>query len=337
MTLLKMHPSRRAALMALGGVVMAGRAFASPPDDTPKSLEPEQATSGAMTPAAMAMKAWLDEFGRPTAHTMLNGGGPFEFMVDTGANSTVIAARHIAALGAPIVGKSVVNGTTGSIELPVARIAELSTGAASAKDLDVAVMPEGSIDSDGILGADIFAGKRLTFDITNKQVRVEFSGRSNIYGPSTGTRITTGRVINIRNGMLAEVLGTVGRVKARLMLDTGAQSCIMNMRMADELRRVHPALVRYPNVRVTGVTGQTLIGEYYELPNVDMGEVAVRAAGAVAADAPIFAFWGLVKEPAMIVGVDVLSRLRGFTIDYGAKRFEAKPMAALVGSLPRNA
>jgi hypothetical protein len=33
--------------------------------------------------------------------------------------------------------------------------------------------------------------------------------------------------------------------------------------------------------------------------------------------------WGFASQPAMIVGSDILGRLSRFTLDYGARTFEA--------------
>jgi hypothetical protein len=61
-----------------------------------------------------------------------------------------------------------------------------------------------------------------------------------------------------------------------------------------------------------------------------MKAFSVKDAGCVAADAPIFDLWGLKDEPAMIVGVNLLSRLSSFSIDYGAKVFDATLLSELI-------
>ena len=136
--------------------------------------------------------------------------------------------------------------------------------------------------------------------------------------------------MRVRDG-LAEVDGRVGRLEARLMLDTGAQNCIVNLQLAAALQAAYPLMRRRPKTRVTGVTGQVIVGDYLELPDVRLGAVTVKDSGAVAIDAPIFKVWGLDQEPAMIVGVNVLSRLATFSIDDGAKMFNAVPMALGTG------
>ena len=64
--------------------------------------------------------------GRPTAKVTLNGQPGFRFMVDTGSNITVLAARHAAALGLAFQESVEVNGTTGNARLPMATVSSQS-------------------------------------------------------------------------------------------------------------------------------------------------------------------------------------------------------------------
>lgn len=310
--------TRRAMLGVLPALGLAGAASA-------------QTTSSHMaTPAAMdinaTLDAWVDVYGRPAARVMLNGQGPFSFMVDTGSTTTVLAQRHVAAVGAPITGMATVAGTTGMAETQVAQMALIEAGAVTRRDVRVAVLPDENLASiDGILGADVFAGKRVVFDIQAKSVRIESTLR-----PTRSTRGTMLSNMNVRRGLLAEIEGKVGNVRAKLMLDTGAQNCIANTALSDALQRAHPRLERIEGMQVFGVTGHVLTGQVIALPRVELRAFSVKDASAVAVDAPIFELWGLKEEPAMIVGMNLLSRLRSFSIDYGAKAFDAQLLADLV-------
>jgi len=269
----------------------------------------------------MSLDAWVDAYGRPTAKVMLNGKGPFNFMVDTGSTTTVIAERHVTTLGAPYLGMMTVNGTTGTSDTRVARIDTLETGVVNKKDVRVAVLYDYGLGrEDGILGADVFAGKKLSFDIPAKIVRVEPSRH-------VTSLISASSNMRVRNGLLAEIDGSIGRLPVKLMLDTGAQNCIANLTLSEQLARSYPRLTRHPNVSVVGVTGQLITGDYVELPKIDLKEFAVKDSGAVVADVPIFRIWDLEKEAAMIVGVNLLSRLATFSIDYGAHEFDARLLA----------
>lgn len=313
-----MQLTRRSLLSTIPALGLAGPAMAQQP----------QAPTGTRITAPerdvdYTLDAWVDAYGRPTAKVMINGAGPFQFMVDTGSTTTVIAARHREAMGAPIIGEAMVAGTTGTAMMPVAELGTVQTGVVTKEKLRVAVLTdEGLAQADGILGADVFAGRRLVFNIKEKLVRIEPSKRQ--------TRVAPLGNMRVRNGLLAEVEGRVGNVTARMMLDTGAQNCIANLALDQALKKAHPRLTRVPNVRVYGVTGHKLVGEFIALPKVDLKAFSVKDAGCVAASASIFDLWGLNNEPAMIVGVNILSRLDSFSIDYGAKMFDAKAMADLV-------
>jgi len=316
-----MQLTRRLMLGALPGLG-GGAAFAQ--------QAPQPAvTTGTRVGAASDVEidylpdAWVDEYGRPTAKVTINGQGPFQFMVDTGSTTTVIAGRLLEQLAIPTTGIATVAGTTGTAEMPVARLARVACGVVAKEDLRVAVLPNSAMAlEDGILGADMFAGRRLVFNIRQKQVRVEPTRRQ-------GRTAMLGNM-NLRDGLLAEIDGKVGSVGVRLMLDTGAQNCIANLALSAALQRHHPRLRRVDHVRVYGVTGHKIVGQFIALPRVNLKAFNVEDAGCVAADAPIFDLWNLTREPAMIVGVNLLSRLDSFTIDYGARVFDATLLSNLM-------
>ncbi|HOY79024.1 MAG TPA: aspartyl protease family protein [Hyphomonadaceae bacterium] len=320
--------TRRAMLGALPALGLAGVAAAQTPLQQPGHRPGHQPGPGErvfqpgeeFTPS---LDTWLDLYGRPTTKVMLNGKGPFSFMVDTGSTVTVLAQRHLATVGAPIIGKVTVAGTTGMAETPMARVDLFEAGIAKQKSVHMAVLPDSGVANiDGILGADLFAGRRLRFDIKRKSVRIEESRQPTYVPPKS--------IMRVRNKMLAEIDGRIGKVPCKLMLDTGAQNCIANLKLSQALLKAHPKLMRLDNVKVFGVTGHVLTGQFIAMPQVETRAFYVEDATAVALDAPIFEQWKLNDEPAMIVGMNLLSRLHSFTLDYGAKSFDAKLFAEMI-------
>ncbi|MBI1358807.1 MAG: hypothetical protein GC155_00820 [Alphaproteobacteria bacterium] len=312
--------ARRSLLLAGLGAAVSAPAFAQA-TGTRVGTNPEAGQS-------VSLDSWVDAYGRPTAKVMLNGAGPFDFLVDTGANTTVMTMRRALQIGATLDGVATVNGTTGAAQMPVTTIEHLATGAVNASNLRVAVIEDKALQrQDGILGADVFAGMRLSFDIQHRRVLVETSQRRRIFGG----RYSMSSNLHVRNKRLAEIDGFIGRIRVRMMLDTGADNCIINPALDAELAKAFPRIKRVERATVVGVTGQILVGQYVGLPDIRFGNVTLRDAGGVVSDAPIFQLWDLRDTPAMIVGVNVLSRLAGFSIDYGAQTFEATPLALLAG------
>lgn len=293
--------------------ILATGAWAQPPT---AGSGAHLATSGD-DETVVVLDAWTDTYGRPTTSVFINGRGPFSFLVDTGSTVTVLWERVIRAIGAEPGGTFTIAGATGTAVRPYTDIQTLQAGDVSRSNLRVAIIEDPRLSrGDGILGADLFVGKRLVFAIREKTVRVEPSRRR------SGT--DEQRNLRLRQGLLAEVDGQVGTVNAHLILDTGADHCVGNLALGQALERAHPRLVRVPRVRLTGVTGHKVIGEFVYLPRVNASAFSVQDSAAVIADLPIFKLWELNSQPAMIVGVDLLSRLASFTIDYGARRFDAQ-------------
>lgn len=267
------------------------------------------------------LQTWVDTYGRPTADVMVNGRGPYRFLVDTGANKTVLPMRHALDLGVELHGNVTVHGTTGSAEFYLARLEYLDVGSVVRSKVEIAVAPDHLMPrQDGILGADMFVGRKLVFEIAAKTVQVQsslvipYSARGNL---------------RILNGIIPALQGWVGRTQAQIILDTGADPCIVNPVLKAKLEKAHAGLLQNKSAQLRGITGTVLSGDYMLLPDIRMGNVTVTDASAVAADAPVFRVWGLENKPTIIVGSSVLSRLASFTIDYGARQFEGRPFALL--------
>jgi predicted aspartyl protease len=261
--------------------------------------------------------SWVDIYGRPTVEVSINDRGPFRFLVDTGSTTTVIAERHVETLGAAALGQVLVVGATGSAMMPLVELDGFQAGVVEKTRLPVAVLPNRRLKrEDGILGGDIFAGHRLMFNIPDKVVFIEPSKRQ--------SRVRSSGNIRVRNGLLAEISGRVGNIPTRMMLDTGAKNSIANHSLNEALLNHYPRLKRFDNAWIYGVTGQGVPGQLVYLPKVDMGILTIQDSTCMAVDAPVFDLWGLNGEPAMIIGIDLLSRLNSFSIDYGARTFDAK-------------
>src|SRR6185437_15424209 len=72
----------------------------------------------------------LDHVGRIVAPVMIDGKGPFRFIIDTGASSSTISPQLAATLGLSPAAQStmVVNGITGTQEVPSVAISRLEAG-----------------------------------------------------------------------------------------------------------------------------------------------------------------------------------------------------------------
>ena len=259
-------------------------------------------------------EAQFDPFGRPSIEVYVNGEGPFRFLVDTGATTTAIFRRNAERLGLPETGLTTVFDTTGAIESAVVHITELKAGIVSRRNFTGVVIDDhAGVQADGIIGADVFDERLVTFDFGNGVVRIE----------PTAHRRNVNRInrVSFRDGVLAEVRGMVGRVSARMIIDTGAARSIANLALSEALRDKHPNMKRLPKVRVFGISGNAIVGEGLLLPAVRFGPVTMTRIAVASAPVAIFDAWELSDEPAMLLGADVLRHLEYFSIDYRTGEF----------------
>ena len=131
------------------------------------------AATTAVAPADALCTESVDQLGRILVPVMLNGRGPFRFVVDTGASHSTISPRTAAALGLPLETDSLVsvNGITGREELPAVAIGQLEAGDLVMRDMRLPVVAAPMLaDSDGILGAAGLTHERLLVDFVHNSV-----------------------------------------------------------------------------------------------------------------------------------------------------------------------
>src|SRR5579862_4916987 len=94
--------------------------LAPPQGVTSGAIAVEQPQSSPQPPAVepdalYAIPTRLDRIGRIVVPVMVDGQGPFQFVLDTGANSTVVSPHLASALGLEVNATQtvVMNGVTG--------------------------------------------------------------------------------------------------------------------------------------------------------------------------------------------------------------------------------
>jgi clan AA aspartic protease (TIGR02281 family) len=276
----------------------------------------------------VSLQTWLDTYGRPLARVRVNGQGPFRFMVDTGSNTTVLARRTADRLGLSLGEPARVQGVTGSTLAPRALVQRLEIGNTLTENLRSVVFDGPAFaETDGILGMDMFAGRRVRFSFRRQEVEIEQS--------LSRLNLPISAPIRLRNGLLAEVQGTVGGVPTRFILDTGGELSVINPVLLTALttgsyrrRRVEPAVI-------VGATQHELEGVWVALPRISFMGLNTTRLTVAGADAPIFHTWGMTRQPVMLVGMDILSQLETLVIDYRRRQVHLRLLASQrIGDVP---
>jgi predicted aspartyl protease len=180
-------------------------------------------------------------------------GRTFNFLLDTGAQNTVLDRRVAQELGLVEQGALEASGAARTGGARVARLPELDVGAGKLRDLvvttiDLGASTSGAFRIDGILGFPFFAAAAVRIDLAN---------RTMTFGPP-GSLTEAGEEIPLETDRsLPEAhLRVNGNTDARFIIDTGNAAELLLYRPFVE---AHPNVVAYSatNRRSYGIGGAT--------------------------------------------------------------------------------
>ncbi len=297
-----------AASLAFSPIIAEAQGASSPqglPPPTP-SAQTDASKIAATTDAAQHL----------TIDVMVNGKGPFKFVVDTGADRSVIADDVAVSLGLLRGTHVMVEGIVRTVNSETVTVGNLRFGVVSRDHLVMPVLPRALLGTDGYLGLDAIDGYRVTFEFQNHALLIEPPRHNMLVGwrpPSEAMVPVHGKF-----GHLRAVNCRVDGVNTVAFVDTGAEVSVANMRLFDELVAISPSYIRKETVGLTGVTGGLIQGRIATVERVKLGGLRWEVCNLVVADLQIFDLWGLSDKPALLIGMNILRQFARVSIDYGS-------------------
>lgn len=244
----------------------------------------------------------------------IDGQGPFRFIVDSGADRSVVGAALAQRLGLPVEGTALLQGMAGPSMVETVRVDTLSVGRTVIPGIRAPALAEADLGADGIIGIDALAEQRVRLDFEAKAITVEDARRPE---PSAdGAIVVTARR---RKGQLILTEFDVGIGTIYAVIDTGSEITMGNpaLRARVFARRKQPAVTA---VTLTSVTGQTLSADLIVFPVIRIGGLTLTNVPVAFADAPPFRLFGLSRDPAMLIGTDVLGVFRRVSLDFRRRK-----------------
>jgi predicted aspartyl protease len=327
--------SRRRVLtegvLSVAVALSLARAFGRERSDNPPRLARTPDTAAA-APAdgSGAVAATTAMGGRLTTAVRINGFGPYHFLVDTGAERTVIAEDLGKVLALPRGPDVMVEGIVRTEREGLVDIRELEMGSLTCSRLQVPTLPRSMLNADGYLGLDVLDDRRVIFDFAAGTLTIV---RPRGFFSEFWTRFTRSpddvRVPTLGDsGRLRSTDCLIDGVHADAFIDTGAQVSIINHALYRALQ-LHKAGQTLPDTQtLTGVTGGSIVGSTTLLNLVRVGGLMMTFTTAVVADLPVFRVWGLTRQPALLIGMDCLRRCARVTIDYRRKELSFEMASA---------
>ena len=240
----------------------------------------------------------------------INDAGPFRFLVDSGADRSVIGTALAARLRLPAGEIVRVQGMAGVATVQTVTIERLLLGKSEVGPIRAPALAERDLGAQGLIGIDALAEQRLLLDFDARTITVQDARAAPVN--EAGEIVVTAR---LRKGQLIITQAGVGDQRISAVIDTGAEVTVGNLALRRKLvgtssrRNVHI-------VTLISVTGQTLQAEAMVLPRIRIGGVYLDNVVVAFADAPPFALFGLDTQPALFLGSDLLKSFRRVSLDF---------------------
>ena len=250
---------------------------------------------------------------RLSVEVRVNGRGPYQFVVDSGADTSVVGLRIARDLELPLGTPVVLNNMTDRNIVDRVRVAELTLGPSTIRNLQLPALREVDIGGAGMIGIDALARQRLMLDFEKKLIRVEDASKPVRSLP--GDIIITAR---LKRGQLILTEVKAGRVTLDAVVDTGSQITIGNSALREKLvrRRLH----KLETVTAIGVTGTSVDLHIARIDEIRVGPVVLANVPIAFADVPPFEVFGLTDRPALLLGTDLLGAFRRVSLDFRARK-----------------
>lgn len=291
-------------------------------DDSAYGRQPATETAAApiVEQALYASPTRRDRIGRILAPVMINGQGPFRFVVDTGATHSVMAAHLVRHLGLVTTEGSgvLLNGVTGSTVVATVQVDQFQAGDLIMRDRAMAVINARLSDEDGVLGAEGLQQKKIVVDFGRNQIRILESRETST--PSEYVRVP----MQLDFKGLILVNARIGRLRVKAIIDTGAERTLGNSALQRALKIGDNTHQAPHTTGVQGVTAEIQPAYLLTAPTIKLGDMYIAQVDVSFGDIHVFKVWNMETEPALLVGMDVIGVLDTVIIDYGRKQLLLK-------------
>lgn len=250
---------------------------------------------------------------RMTVAVQVNGTGPYRFVVDSGADTSVIGERMARALQLPAGTPVLLNGMTDSSRVNRVLVDALQLGPSTIRNLELPALKDRDLGAEGMIGLDALVEQRLMMDFEKRLISVDDARRP---APRLdGEIVVTAR---LRRGQLILTEAQANRRPVDAVIDTGSEITIGNLALRDRLIRRNRD--KFTTVAVTGVTGVTINLQMATVAELRLGPVILRNVPMAFAEVPPFAVFGLTDRPALLLGTDLMENFRKVSLDFRARK-----------------
>ena len=256
-----------------------------------------------------------DNADRMTVPVSVGGRGPYEFLVDTGSERTVISRELARQLQLTSGRAAILHSVMGANDVATVHIPHLKVSSNVISVIDAPALSASNIGADGMLGVDSLRSQRVLFDFKAKTMSITPSSQKleRMDGDTIVVRART------RNGRLIFTQARIDGRKISVIVDTGSEVTIANMAMQKMLTKRGYELLA-DSVMIESVTGEQMSARVARVPEIELGGVKLRDLSIAFVDAHIFRQLDLDDKPALLLGMNAMKAFDRISIDFAAKK-----------------
>ena len=256
-----------------------------------------------------------DQRQRMTVPISIDGKGPFDFLIDTGAERTVISAELARRLALPEGRRTTVHSMTGKGEVATAIIPKLEVSRKSVSGIHAPALKASHIGAAGMLGIDTLQEQRVTFDFARQKMTVVPSRMRETSRDPNEIVVEARR----RFGRLVLVDASLDGERLLVVLDTGSEVTIGNQALRDKLDRKRKMPPAVP-IDLVSVTGGAFKADYTRVRQIKIGGVMIRDLPVAFAEVHPFKQLELSDRPALLLGMDALRLFTQVSVDFANRK-----------------
>jgi predicted aspartyl protease len=263
-------------------------------------------------PTAESSLAFEDAASRMTVPVTIAGAGPYQFIIDTGAERTVISRELASTLGLTRGRDVRLTAMTGTSNVGTVMIPSLNVSTITSSPIEAPELLSANLGAPGMLGIDTLGGHSLTIDFETNRMTVKPSKKRR----SVSSQMGGGDIVVRARSVYGQLIVTQAYYKGRrisVVIDTGAAVSMGNTALRNRMRR---ELKTPQQIKLTSVTGDSLMADYSQITRLDIGGVGFNNLPIAFADVAPFKRFGLTDEPALMLGMDALRLFRHVEVDF---------------------
>jgi predicted aspartyl protease len=256
-----------------------------------------------------------DRAARMTVPVTIDGRGPYRFVVDTGAERTVIARELAKDLSLGRGTSARVHSMSEVSTIATAIIGKLDVGGNSVRGIHAPTLARTYLGAEGMLGVDSLKSQRVSFDFAKQEMTVAPSSKREERWDD-GAIVVTGRS---RFGHLVLVDASVEGQKVWVIVDTGSEVTIGNNALRRKLAAKNRLGVLSP-IDIVSVTGGRMVADQGVMRRIRLGGMDITAMPVAFADVHPFRKLDLIDRPAILLGMDTLRLFERVSVDFANRK-----------------